>query len=452
MAFEGLSERLQGVLDKLKGKGKIKEEDVRAAMREIRLALLEADVNFKVVKDFVGRVGDKAVGQDVLQSITPGQQIVKIVYDEMVELMGGSETKLATAVKPPTVIMTVGLQGAGKTTTVAKLAHNFIKQGRRPMLVAADIYRPAAIKQLQVLGQQVGVPVFARGQENPVETAVASIDEARNNNRDVVIIDTAGRLHINEELMDELRQIKTRLEPDEILLVVDAMTGQDAVNVAEAFNKDLGISGIILTKLDGDTRGGAALSVRTVTGCPIKFVGMGEKMDALQTFYPERMAQRILGMGDILSLVEKAQENFDEKQARVMEEKIRKAEFTLEDFLNQMQQVKRMGPLEDLLKMIPGMSQQLKGMPSGGLDEKEMAHIEAIIQSMTPKERLNPSVINGSRKKRIARGSGMRVQDVNRLLKQFEESRKMMKQFSTMAGGKKGKKRGGMMPGMKFPF
>ena len=332
MAFEGLSERLQGVLDKLKGKGKIKEEDVKAAMREIRLALLEADVNFKVVKDFVGKVGEKAVGAEVLQSITPGQQIVKIVYDEMVELMGGSETKMAVASRPPTVVMTVGLQGAGKTTTVAKLAHNFIKQGRRPLLVAADIYRPAAIKQLQVLGEQVGVPVFARGQENPVHTAIASIDEARNSNRDVVIIDTAGRLHINEELMEELRQIKERLEPDEILLVVDAMTGQDAVNVAEAFNKELGLSGIILTKLDGDTRGGAALSVRSVTGCPIKFVGMGEKMDALQTFYPERMAQRILGMGDILSLVEKAQENFDEKQAKAMEEKMRKAEFTLEIF------------------------------------------------------------------------------------------------------------------------
>lgn len=452
MAFEGLSERLQGVLDKLKGKGKVKEEDVKAAMREIRLALLEADVNFKVVKEFVSRVGEKAVGAEVLQSITPGQQIVKIVYDEMVELMGGSETRMAVSSRPPTVVMTVGLQGAGKTTTVAKLAHNFIKQGRRPLLVAADIYRPAAIKQLQVLGSQVGVPVFARGQENPVETAAASIEEARNSNRDVVIIDTAGRLHINEELMDELRQIKERLQPDEILLVVDAMTGQDAVNVAEAFNRELGLSGIVLTKLDGDTRGGAALSVRSVTGCPIKFVGMGEKIDALQTFYPERMAQRILGMGDILSLVEKAQENFDEKQARAMEEKMRKAEFTLEDFLAQMQQVKKMGPLEDLLKMIPGMDQQLKGLPAGGLDQKEMAHIEAMIQSMTAQERRNPAVINGSRKKRIARGSGMRVQDVNRLLKQFEESRKMMKQLTNMPGGRKGKKRGLMPGGIKFPF
>ena len=362
MAFEGLSDRLQDVFKKLRGKGKITEDDVKLAMREVRLALLEADVNYKVVKSFVATVSERAVGQEVLQSVTPGQQIIKIVYDEMTQLMGGSETKLNLSSKPPTVFMAVGLQGAGKTTTVAKLARNLLKQGRRPLLVAADVYRPAAIKQLQVLGEQVGVPVFSMGQGNPVDIAKASMEYARSNNRDIVIIDTAGRLHINEELMDELIQIQKVVEPHEILLVVDAMTGQDAVNVAEAFNEQLTISGVILTKLDGDTRGGAALSVKAVTGRPIKLVGMGEKLDALETFYPERMASRILGMGDILSLVEKAQENFDEKKAREMEQKIRKQEFTLEDFLEQMQQVKSMGPLQDLLGMIPGMGKQMKGM------------------------------------------------------------------------------------------
>ena len=447
MAFEGLSERLQDIFKKLRGKGKISEEDIKVAMREVRMALLEADVNFKVVKDFISKVSERAIGQEVMQSLTPGQQIIKIVHDEMTELMGGTESKLLFSSRPPTVIMAVGLQGAGKTTTVAKLARNLIKSGRRPLLAACDIYRPAAIKQLQVLGEQVGVPVFSMGQGDPVNIAKGAVEYSRTNNRYVIILDTAGRLHINEELMDELIQLKAAVNPEEILLVVDAMTGQDAVNIAESFNEKLGLTGIILTKLDGDTRGGAALSVKAVTGCPIKFVGVGEKIDALETFFPERMASRILGMGDILSLVEKAQAAFDEKQAKEMERKIRSQEFTLEDFMEQMQQVKSMGPLEDLLGMIPGLGKQLKGM-KGELDEKELLHIEAIIKSMTVAERREPSILNGSRKKRIARGSGTRVQEVNRLIKQFEESKKMMKQLADMTG-KKGKKG---LPSMKFPF
>lgn len=446
VAFEGLSDRLQDIFKKLRGKGKISEEDVKVAMREIRLALLEADVNFKVVKDFTSKIRERAVGQDVLESLTPGQQIVKIVHDEMTSLMGGSESKLNLS-KSPAVVMAVGLQGAGKTTSVAKLAKSLVKQGRRPLLVACDIYRPAAIKQLQVLGEQTNLPVFSMGQNNPVDIAKASLEHAKSNNRDIVIIDTAGRLHIDEELMDELKNIKSAVNPDEILLVVDAMTGQDAVNIAESFNQDLGLTGVILTKLDGDTRGGAALSVKAVTGCPIKFIGMGEKLDALEVFHPDRMASRILGMGDVLSLVEKAQANIDASKAKEMERKIRQQEFTLEDFLDQLQQVKSMGPLEDLLGMIPGMKKQMKGM-QGEFDGKEIAKIEAIIQSMTPNERRDPSIINGSRKKRIARGSGSKVQDVNRLLKQFDESRKLMKQFADL--GKKGK-RGGMPP-IKFPF
>lgn len=447
MAFEGLSDRLQDILKKIRGKGKITEEDVKVAMREVRMALLEADVNFKVVKDFTNKVRERAIGKEVLQSLTPGQQIVKIVHDEMTQLMGGSESKLQMSTRPPTVIMAVGLQGAGKTTTVAKLAKNLIKSGRRPLLAACDIYRPAAIKQLQVLGEQVGVPVFSMGQGDPVNIAKGAVEYSKTNNRDVIILDTAGRLHINEELMDELLQLKAAVNPEEILLVVDAMTGQDAVNIAESFNEKLGLTGIILTKLDGDTRGGAALSVKAVTGCPIKFVGVGEKIDALETFYPDRMASRILGMGDILSLVEKAQANFDEKKAKEMQQKIRSQEFTLEDFLDQMQQVKSMGPLEDLLGMIPGMGKQLKGM-KGEIDEKELLHVEAIIKSMTMAERRDPAILNGSRKKRIARGSGTRVQEVNRLLKQFEETKKMMKQLTDMTG-KKGKKG---MPSIKFPF
>jgi signal recognition particle subunit SRP54 len=447
VAFEGLADRLQDIFRKLRGKGKITEEDVKVAMREIRLALLEADVNFKVVKEFVARVRERAVGQEVLGSLTPGQQIVKIVHDEMTALMGGAESKLNLSSKPPTVIMAVGLQGAGKTTTVAKLAKSLIKQGRRPLLVACDIYRPAAIKQLQVLGEQIGAPVFSMGQQNPVSIARASLEHARSNNRDIVILDTAGRLHIDEELMDELANIKDQVNPDEILLIVDAMTGQDAVTVADSFHEQLGLTGVILTKLDGDTRGGAALSVKAVTGCPIKYVGMGEKLDALEIFHPDRMASRILGMGDILSLVEKAQATFDQEKAREMERKIRQQEFTLEDFLQQMQQMRSMGPLEDLLGMIPGMGKQMKDI-KGQVDEKELARVEAIIQSMTPSERRDPSIINGSRKKRIARGSGTRVQEVNRLLKQFEESRKLMKQFADL-GSKKGR-RG--MPPIKFPF
>ena len=437
MAFEGLSDKLQDIFKKLRGKGKISEQDVSLAMREVRLALLEADVNYKVVKDFVARVKERAVGQEVLQSLTPGQVIIKIVSDELTSLMGGAESKLNLAGRTPVVIMAVGLQGAGKTTSVAKLSKNLVKQGRRPLMVACDIYRPAAIKQLEVLGGQVGVPVFSMGQSNPVDIARAAIENAKNSNRDVVVIDTAGRLHINEELMDELKNIKSAVEPAEILLVVDAMTGQDAVNVAEAFNGDLGLTGVIMTKLDGDSRGGAALSVKAVTGCPIKYVGMGEKLDALEIFYPDRMSSRILGMGDIVTLVEKAQANFDEKKAREMEKKIRHQEFTLEDFKEQLQQVRKMGPLEDLLGMIPGMDKQLKGMP-GEIDEKEFGKIEAIINSMTPAERKNTDLINGSRKKRIARGSGTRVQDVNRLIKQFDDSRKLMKQFAD--AGRKGKK------------
>ncbi|HZJ84934.1 MAG TPA: signal recognition particle protein [Syntrophomonadaceae bacterium] len=444
MAFEGLSDRLQDVFKKLRGKGKITEDDVKAAMREVRLALLEADVNFKVVKDFTSKVRERAVGQEVLTSLTPGQQIVKIVHDEMAELMGGSESKL-NLTKSPALILAVGLQGAGKTTSVAKLARNLVKQGRRPLLVACDIYRPAAIKQLQVLGEQISVPVFAMGQNNPVDIAKASVEHAKSNNRDIIILDTAGRLHIDEDLMGELKQIKSAVNPEEILLIVDAMTGQDAVNIAESFNQDLGLTGLILTKLDGDSRGGAALSVKAVTGCPIKYVGMGEKLDALEVFHPDRMASRILGMGDVLTLVEKAQANIDAQKAKEMERKIREQQFTLEDFLEQLGQVKSMGPLEDLLGMIPGMKGQLKGM-SGDFDDKEILRIEAIIKSMTLAERREPAIINGSRKKRIARGSGTKVQDVNRLLKQFDESRKLMKQFADM--GKKGRK--GVMP--KFPF
>jgi signal recognition particle subunit SRP54 len=448
VAFEGLSDRLQEVFRKLRGKGKITEEDVKMAMREVRLALLEADVNYKVVKDFVANVSQRAIGHDVLQSVTPGQQVIKIVHDEMTRLMGEAENKLTMAPKPPTVFMVVGLQGAGKTTTVAKLAKSLIKQGRRPLLVACDVYRPAAIKQLQVLGEQVGVPVFSMGQGNPVDIAPASLEFANANNRDVVIIDTAGRLHINQELMDELADIKDRVKPQEVLLVVDAMTGQDAVNVAEAFNNELALTGVILTKLDGDTRGGVALSVKAVTGCPIKLVGMGEKLDALEVFHPDRMASRILGMGDILTLVEKAQDKFDQSQAREMERKIRQQEFTLDDFLQQMQQVRSMGPLEDLLGMIPGMGKHVRSM-QGEIDERELSHVEAIIKSMTPAERRNPQILNGSRKKRVARGSGTRVQDVNRLLKQFEDARKLMKQLTDLTG-KKGKRAG--FPNLKLPF
>ncbi|HHV65219.1 MAG TPA: signal recognition particle protein [Peptococcaceae bacterium] len=465
--FEGLSEKLQATFKRLRGKGKLTEADVNEAMREVRVALLEADVSFKVVKDFIARIKERAVGQEVLESLTPGQQVIKIVYEEMINLMGGSESKIQIAPKPPTVIMLVGLQGAGKTTQGAKLANLLKKQGKRPLLVACDIYRPAAIKQLEVLGEQIKVPVFSEGQISPVKIAEDSLEWAKKNGNDVLIIDTAGRLHINAELMEELTKIKEKVNPQEILLVVDAMTGQDAVNVAEAFNNQLGLSGVILAKLDGDTRGGAALSVKAVTGCPIKFAGMGEKIDTLEVFHPDRMASRILGMGDVLTLIEKAQQNSDEKKAREMEEKIRKQELNLEDFLDQIKQLRKMGPLSSILEMIPGMGKQLKDVQ---IDEKEFTKIEAIICSMTPEERRKPELIKDSRKKRIAKGSGTTIQDVGKLLKQYEQTKKMLKQLSALPGmgggkgmpkatgksskkGKKGKKGGqGKKPFLKFPF
>lgn len=448
--FQGLSEKLQETFKRLKGKGKLSEADVNEAMREVRMALLEADVNFKVVKDFVAKVKERSIGQEVLESLSPAQQVIKIVHEEMIALMGGVSSKIQIASKPPTVVLLVGLQGAGKTTHAAKLASMLKKQGKRPLLVACDIYRPAAIKQLQVLGEQIHVPVFSLGEQSPVKIAQESLHHAESHGHDVVIIDTAGRLHINEELMAELQNIKSTAKPHEILLVVDAMTGQDAVNVAEAFHNQLGLDGVILTKLDGDTRGGAALSVKAVTGCPIKFAGVGEKMDALEPFHPDRMASRILGMGDVLTLIEKAQQAFDEKQAKEMEQKLRKQEFTLDDFLDQMQQLKKMGPLSSILEMIPGVGKQLKDV---NIDEKDMAHVEAIIRSMTTEERRKPSIIKDSRKKRIAKGSGTSIQEVGRLLKQFEQMQKLMKQM-TGAGlgglgkGKKGKKK----PGFRFPF
>ena len=438
MAFENLSEKLQAVFKQLRGKGKLTEKDVKEAMREVKLALLEADVNFKIVKQFINKVNERAVGREVLESLTPGQQVIKIVNEELIELMGSSQSKLTFSSKPPTVYMMVGLQGAGKTTTSGKLAGLLKKQGKSPLLVACDVYRPAAIKQLQVVGNNYGIPVFEMGDKlNPVDIAKESLQYAAKNKHDVILIDTAGRLHINEELMEELKNIKEAVRQQEILLVVDAMTGQDAVTVADSFNGQLGVDGIILTKLDGDARGGAALSVRSVTGKPIKYIGMGEKMEDLEPFYPDRMASRILGMGDVLSLIEKAQEAYDEKQAMEMAQKMRNNDFTLEDFLDQMQQIKKMGPLKDLIGMIPGMSQL--NLNDVDVDPKAMAHIEAIIQSMTKEERQNPSILNGPRKKRIANGSGRTIAEVNRLLKQFEEMKKMMKQVNSLAKGKKGK-------------
>ena len=443
MVFESLADKLQQTFKRLRGRGKLSESDVAEALREVRMALLEADVNFKVAKDFVARVKERAIGQEVLGSLTPGQQVVKIVNDELTELLGGTQSRIAIASRPPTVIMLVGLQGAGKTTTAGKLAHLLKRQNKRPLLVAADIYRPAAIKQLQVLGEKLETPVFTLGdQQSPVTIAEKAIEQAHLLARDVVIIDTAGRLHINEELMNELKGIKKTVKPHEILLVVDAMTGQDAVTVAESFNNDLGIDGIILTKLDGDARGGAALSIKAVTGRPIKFAGMGEKLDALEPFYPDRMASRILGMGDVLSLIEKAQSAIDFEQAKEMEKKLRKEEFTFDDFLSQLQQVKKLGSMEQILSMIPGVGNKLKDVE---IDEKELKRVEAMIQSMTRKERRDPSIINGSRRKRIAAGSGTKVQDINKLLKQFAEARKMMKRLQEMQkSGKKG--------GFKLPF
>lgn len=447
MAFEGLADRLQNTMQKIRGKGKVSEADVKEMMREVRLALLEADVNFKVVKDFVKKVSERSVGQEVMKSLTPGQQVIKVVKEELTELMGGEESKIAVANRPPTVIMMVGLQGAGKTTTTGKLANLLRKKyNRKPMLVAADIYRPAAIKQLETLGKQLSMPVFSLGdQVSPVEIARQAIAKAKEDHHDYVLIDTAGRLHIDEKLMDELKEIKGLSNPNEIFLVVDAMTGQDAVNVAQSFNELLGLTGVVLTKLDGDTRGGAALSIRAVSNTPIKFVGLGEKLDALETFHPERMASRILGMGDVLTLIEKAQANVDEEKAKELEKKMRTASFTLDDFLEQLGQVRNMGPLDELLKMMPGAN-KIKGLDNLQVDEKQISHVEAIIQSMTKAEKEHPEIINASRRKRIAKGSGRTVPEVNRLLKQFEDMKKMMKQMTGMQ--QKGKKKGGF----KLPF
>jgi signal recognition particle subunit SRP54 len=439
MVFESLSEKLQNALGKLKGKGKLSEKDVDTAMREVRLALLEADVNFKVVKDFIKTVKTRAVDSEVMESLTPGQQVIKIVNEELTILMGEKESKLNFASTPPTVILMCGLQGAGKTTTSGKLAYNLKKQNKRPLLVACDVYRPAAIKQLQVVGERVGVPVFAMGDKNdPVDIAKAAIEHGKKNNNDCIIIDTAGRLHIDENLMEELQNIHKVVNPQEVLLVVDSMTGQDAVNVAETFNEKLEITGVILTKLDGDARGGAALSIRAVTEKPIKFVGMGEKLDQLEPFHPDRMASRILGMGDILSLIEKAQSSIDEEKALELEKKIRSQQFTLDDFLDQLEQMKNLGPIDQLIGMIPGVNS--KALKDVDVNEKDIVKIQAIIQSMTLEERENPVIIDSSRRKRIAKGSGTYVQDVNKLLKQFKESKKMMKKLGDM--GKTMKKKG----------
>ncbi|EAF4804996.1 signal recognition particle protein [Listeria monocytogenes] len=450
MAFEGLAGRLQETMNKIRGKGKVNEADVKEMMREVRLALLEADVNFKVVKQFIKTVSERAVGADVMKSLTPGQQVIKIVQEELTSLMGGEESKIGTADRPPTVIMMVGLQGAGKTTTSGKLANLLRKKyNRKPLLVAADIYRPAAIKQLETLGKQLDMPVFSLGdQVSPVEIAKQAIAKAKEEHLDYVIIDTAGRLHIDETLMDELKQVKEIATPTEILLVVDSMTGQDAVNVAQSFNEQLEITGVVLTKLDGDTRGGAALSIRSVTGKPIKFIATGEKMEALETFHPDRMASRILGMGDVLSLIEKAQTDVDTEKMKAMEQKMKDNSMTLDDFLEQLQQVKQMGPLDELLKMMPGAN-KMKGLDNMNVDDKQLGHIEAIIKSMTKNEKDNPDIINASRRKRIARGSGRPVQEINRFLKQFAEMKKMMKQ---MTGGGKGKKGKNPFGNFKMPF
>ena len=456
-AFESLSSRLQNVFSKLRGKGKVSEEDVSEAMREVRLALLEADVNFKVVKDFIAKVKERAIGLDVSKSFTPGMVVIDIVNKELTELMGGTQSKLVKANKPPTVIMMAGLQGAGKTTTTGKLAKLLQKSNNKPLLIACDIYRPAAIKQLQVLGEQINAPVFSLGdQTSPVEIARAGLQHAKENGNDYVIIDTAGRLHIDEELMEELKQIHQITKPDEVLLVVDAMTGQDAVNVAQSFHEQLTLTGVVLTKLDGDTRGGAALSVKAVTGCPIKFAAMGEKIDSLEPFHPERMASRILGMGDMLSLIEKAQSSIDADKAKEMERKMRTAEFTFDDFLDQMEQVRNLGPLDQIMDMLPGMN-KMKGMKDMKVDEKQIGRVEAIVRSMTKEEKQKPELLNHSRRKRVAAGSGTTVVEVNRLIKQFDDMKKMMKQFSSMMGpkGPKGGKKGlkGLLgKNMKFPF
>lgn len=441
--FQSLSEKLNNAFKKFKNKGKLTEADVKAGMREIKLALLEADVNFKVVKDFIKIVSERAVGAEVLESLVPAQQVIKIVNEEMTNLMGGSQSKLVISPKPPTVVMMCGLQGAGKTTHAGKLAGMYKKQGKRPLLVACDVYRPAAIKQLQIVGGQLDIPVFEMGTDvSPVKIAEEGLKYANQKGYDMVFIDTAGRLHIDEELMAELQEIKAKTEPTEILLTVDAMIGQDAVNVAQTFNELLDITGVILTKLDGDTRGGAALSVKYVTGKPIKFIGTGEKLDMIEAFHPDRMASRILGMGDVLSLIEKAEQAFDEKKAQELEEKIRKSTFTLDDYLEQFQQVKNMGSLDQLAGMMPGIKPG--ALKDAQIDEKAIGRTEAIIKSMTKEERAKPEILGASRKRRIAAGSGTTVEEVNKLLKQFDQVTKLMKQFSNPAKMKKGK--------IKFPF
>ena len=447
MAFENLTHKLQEAFASLKGKGKISEDDVNLALRQVRFALLEADVNFAVAKDFIARIKDKALGEEVFGSLNPAQTVIKIVNDELTTLLGGTESRIMISPKAPTIIMLVGLQGAGKTTTAGKLSVHLRKQGKNPMLVAADVYRPAAIKQLQVLGAQIDVPVYANetAGANPVEIAQAGIEEAKRLFKDIVIIDTAGRLAIDETLMDELANIKREVKPHEILLVVDAMIGQDAVGTAEAFNNYLGLDGVILTKMDGDARGGAALSIKAVTGTPIKFTGTSEKMDGLEVFYPDRMASRILDLGDFKTLIENVQSSIDEEEAKKMAEKMAKNSFTLDDFLAQMNQIRKLGPLQNLLGMLPGMGKLKDQLAGFDLDNTEVRQIEAIIKSMTMAERTDPNILNGSRRKRIAAGSGTTVQRVNQLIKQFEEARKFMKQMQSMSKGKKG-----MFP--KLPF
>lgn len=448
MAFDSLSEKLQNVFKNLRGKGRLTEADVKAALKEVKLALLEADVSFKVVKQFIKAVEERAVGTDVLESLTPGQTVIKIVHEEMIRLMGTAEEIRLKPSNEITVIMMTGLQGAGKTTTAAKLAGKFKIKGRKVLLAACDVYRPAAIKQLQVNGEKQGVEVFSMGdQHKPVNIAKAAVEHARSNGMSVVILDTAGRLHIDEDMMNELIEIKENVDVTETVLVVDSMTGQDAVNVASAFSEKVGIDGVILTKLDGDTRGGAALSIRAVTGKPILYVGMGEKLSDLEQFHPDRMASRILGMGDILTMIEKAQENIDEEKSKQMVQKLKKNQFDFEDYLESMNQMKKMGGLSSVLAMMPGLGSQMKGIEDA-IDEKKMARTEAIILSMTPKERSNPEILNPSRKHRIARGAGVDIAEVNRLVKQFEQMRKMMKQMPGMMGGGKFGKRGRF----KFPF
>lgn len=448
MAFESLSDKLQNVFKNLRGKGRLSEADVKASLKEVKMALLEADVSFKVVKQFIKAVEERAIGADVMNSLTPGQQVIKIVHEELIRLMGSESTELKLNNSGITVLMMMGLQGAGKTTTAAKLAGKLKAKGKRPLLVACDVYRPAAIKQLQVNGEKQGVEVFTMGEnQKPVNIAKGAYEYARKNGFNVVILDTAGRLHIDEDMMKELQEIRENLQIDQTLLTVDAMTGQDAVNVATAFEEKIGIDGVILTKLDGDTRGGAALSIKAVTGKPILYVGMGEKLSDLEQFYPDRMASRILGMGDVLTLIEKAQETVDEEKAKAMTQKLKKAQFGFDDYLESMNQMKKMGGLSSVLAMMPGLGSQMKGIEDA-IDEKKMARTEAIILSMTPKERSNPEILNPSRKHRIARGAGVDIAEVNRLVKQFEQMRKMMKQMPGMMGGGKFGKRGRF----KFPF